>query len=86
MPPAASAPTWPAGPHAPVPRLEFVLDESLQRAFETVQVIDQAMVELGEPAPWERPPRPDDQAPDEPARAARRGRHPPPHPGRMTDR
>ena len=36
-----------------VPRLDFHLDDSLQRAFETVQVIDEAMAELGEPLPWE---------------------------------
>ncbi len=67
-----------------VPRLEFVLDDSLQRAFETVQVIDNAMVELGEPAPWERPPRPDpaaDPAPPEtagPAPAETAAPKPPP--------
>jgi len=37
-----------------VPRIEFTLDDSIQRAFRTVQAIDEAMIELGEPAPWER--------------------------------
>ena len=36
-----------------VPRLEFVLDDSLKQAFETVQAIDQAMAELGQKQPWE---------------------------------
>lgn len=36
------------------PRLEFVLDESVQGAFRTVQAIDAAMAELGE-APLEPP-------------------------------
>ncbi|MFH1746793.1 MAG: 30S ribosome-binding factor RbfA [Planctomycetota bacterium] len=35
-----------------VPRLEFVLDDSIQRAFNTVQAIDEAMAELGERPPW----------------------------------
>ena len=36
-----------------VPRLEFVLDDSLKQAFETVQAIDSAMAELGQKPPWE---------------------------------
>jgi ribosome-binding factor A len=39
-----------------VPRLEFVLDDSLKQAFETVQAIDQAMAELGQKPPWETEP------------------------------
>jgi ribosome-binding factor A len=39
-----------------VPRLEFVLDDSLKKAFETVQAIDQAMAELGQKPPWETGP------------------------------
>ncbi|MGD8453190.1 MAG: 30S ribosome-binding factor RbfA [Phycisphaerae bacterium] len=41
------------------PRLEFVLDESIQGAFRTVQAIDEAMAELGEPTtppPADEPP------------------------------
>ena len=40
------------------PRLDFHLDDSVQRAFRTVQAIDEAMAELGERPPWET----DDQA------------------------
>lgn len=36
-----------------IPRLDFYLDGSLQRSFETVQAIDEAMAELGERPPWE---------------------------------
>jgi ribosome-binding factor A len=36
-----------------VPRLEFVLDDSVKQSFETVQAIDSAMAELGERPPWE---------------------------------
>jgi ribosome-binding factor A len=36
------------------PRLEFVLDDSIQRSFRTVQAIDAAMAELGERPPWEQ--------------------------------
>jgi ribosome-binding factor A len=36
-----------------VARLEFCLDNSVQRAFETVQMIDAAMAELGQRLPWE---------------------------------
>ena len=36
-----------------VPRPEFVLDDSLKQAFETVQAIDSAMAELGQKPPWE---------------------------------
>lgn len=36
------------------PALEFLLDESLQCGFETVQTIDRAMRELGEVPEWER--------------------------------
>lgn len=36
------------------PALEFRLDESLRRSFETVTAIDAAMRELGEPPIWER--------------------------------
>ena len=36
-----------------VPRLDFVLDDSVQRAFRTVEAIDAAMAELGTPLPWE---------------------------------
>ena len=42
-----------------VPRLDFLLDDSVQRAFQTVQAIDAAMAELGEHLPWE-----DDEDPD----------------------
>jgi len=38
-----------------VPRLGFFLDESVQRAFQTVQMIDAAMAELGQRLPWEEP-------------------------------
>ena len=38
-----------------VPRLEFHLDDSVRQAFDTVQVIDAAMAELGQPPPWESP-------------------------------
>lgn len=37
-----------------VPLLEFRLDESLRRSFETVQTIDRVMRELGEVPEWER--------------------------------
>lgn len=37
-----------------IPHLEFRLDESLQLGFQTVETIDQAMRELGEPPEWER--------------------------------
>ena len=36
-----------------IPHLDFCLDDSVQRAFETVQAIDTAIAELGEPPPWE---------------------------------
>lgn len=36
-----------------VPRLKFVLDNSLKQSFETIQAIDAAMAELGEKLPWE---------------------------------
>jgi ribosome-binding factor A len=36
-----------------VPRLDFLLDSSVQGAFRTVQVIDAAMAELGQRPPWE---------------------------------
>jgi ribosome-binding factor A len=36
-----------------VPRLEFVLDDSVKQSFETVQAIDSAMAELGEKPPWQ---------------------------------
>ncbi len=36
-----------------VPRLEFMLDDSVKQAFQTVQAIDSAMAELGERPPWE---------------------------------
>jgi len=38
-----------------IPRLEFILDDSVKQAFQTVQMIDAAMAELGVPAPWENP-------------------------------
>jgi len=38
-----------------IPRLEFILDDSVKQAFQTVQMIDAAMAELGQPAPWESP-------------------------------
>jgi len=37
-----------------LPRLEFRLDDSLRRSFETVCQIDEAMRELGELPEWER--------------------------------
>lgn len=37
-----------------IPTLEFRLDESLQRGFQTVQEIDEVMRELGEVPEWER--------------------------------
>ena len=46
------------------PRLEFTLDDSVQRAFETVQVIDEAMGELGEQLPWEADE--EDETPEQP--------------------
>ncbi len=59
-----------------VPRLTFFLDNSLQKAFETVQAIDAAMAELGQPLPWEAPTDADPPADSEsPDRAA------PPSPG-----
>lgn len=36
------------------PALDFRLDDSLRRSFETVQLIDQAMEELGQRPQWER--------------------------------
>jgi len=61
-----------------VPRLDFILDDSVQRAFRTVQAIDQAMIELGEPAPWERP------AAAPPADASRADSAPPAGDGEQT--
>jgi ribosome-binding factor A len=37
-----------------IPAVEFVLDDSLRRSFETVAAIDEAMRELGEAPAWER--------------------------------
>jgi ribosome-binding factor A len=37
-----------------IPALEFRLDDSLRRGFETVAVIDRAMRELGQVPEWER--------------------------------
>jgi len=37
-----------------IPSLDFRLDESLRRGFETVTAIDEAMRELGEVPEWER--------------------------------
>ncbi len=37
-----------------LPTLQFRLDESLQRSFETVEAIDRAMRDLGEIPEWER--------------------------------
>lgn len=48
------------------PRLDFLLDTSLKRAFETVQAIDQAMAELGERPAWEQ----EERAAEEPKEAA----------------
>jgi ribosome-binding factor A len=36
-----------------VPHLLFCLDDSVQRAFRTVQAIDASMAELGQRLPWE---------------------------------
>ena len=37
-----------------IPALQFRLDDSLRRGFETVTAIDEAMRELGEVPEWER--------------------------------
>lgn len=37
-----------------IPALDFRLDDSLRQSFETVEVIDRAMRELGEVPEWER--------------------------------
>ena len=37
-----------------IPALDFRLDESLRQGFETVEVIDRAMRELGQVPEWER--------------------------------
>jgi ribosome-binding factor A len=58
-----------------VPRLTFHLDTSLQKAFETVQAIDAAMAELGEPLPWEK----DDDADSPAATDSADGDDPPAH-------
>ena len=42
-----------------IPTLVFRLDESVRRSFETVQLIDHAMQELGEKPEWERSAEPD---------------------------
>ncbi|MCA9245216.1 MAG: 30S ribosome-binding factor RbfA [Phycisphaerales bacterium] len=38
-----------------VPELIFRLDDTIQRSAETVELIESAMRELGEPPDWERP-------------------------------
>ncbi len=53
-----------------VPRIQFVLDDTIQKAAQTVNAVDAAMAELGERPDWERDDEPADDetaSPDEPA-------------------
>ncbi len=47
-----------------IPRLEFRLDDSVRRSFETVMAIDKAMRELGQVPEWEREEQQSEQSTD----------------------
>jgi ribosome-binding factor A len=52
-----------------IPRLEFRLDESLRRSFDTIAAIDNAMRELGAGPAWEHEEGEQAEGPDSPADA-----------------